>query len=130
MANNRSSNGRYNSNQSNNNNNNNQAPKKHSGCSHKPDKNGNPCTTGWNWSRRHGMMTFLCVVTKKSDVHKSGSGKEWINVMVIVSKEKEVEQKTNGLMDKASGKVIIDTMGMVLNPRAKNGGYCGRFGTK
>lgn len=112
------------------NNNGEQQQKKRTGAKATADKrNGSPVTTGWNYSKRHGLVTFLCVTTKKSDIHKSKSGKEWINVMVKVRYPMQPEQTTNGLMDKMTGKVIIQSMGIVINPKAKNGGYCGRYGT-
>jgi hypothetical protein len=30
-------------------------------------------------------------------------------------------------MHKATGKVVIDKLAVVLNPKAKNGGYCGTY---
>ncbi|RQO68509.1 hypothetical protein DBR40_19910 [Pedobacter sp. KBW01] len=104
--------------------------KKHSGCKYKAtSKNGSPVTTGWNYSRRHGLVTFLCVTTKNTEVHTSKSGKEWLNVMVKVTKPMCADTLVSGLMERHTGKVIVKEMGIVLNPKAPNGGYCGKYGS-
>jgi hypothetical protein len=107
------------------------AQKKHSGAKFKSsDKNGNPCTTGWNKSRFAGFVTFLCVVTSKSVKSESDRGNKYISVMVKVRKQMSPEETTNGLMNTATGQVTIQSMGVVINPKAPNGGYCGRYGKK
>jgi len=140
--NNRGSNGRFqNGGYSNNNNggnwNNNRGnggnnqPRKHSGAKFKSrDKNGNPCTTGWNKSKFAGFVKFLCVVTKNSVKSESAGGRQWISVMVKVQKQMSPEEITNGLMDVQTGLVTIQSMGICLNPKAPNGGYCGKYGKK
>ncbi|WP_131537999.1 hypothetical protein [Pedobacter nototheniae] len=123
-------NNRSNNSRNNNGNNNNQPTKKHSGCKYTPNsKNGTPVTTGWNYSRRNGLVTFLCVTTKNTEVHTSKSGKEWLNVMVKVSKKMCKDELVSGLMERHTGKVIVKELGIVLNPKAPNGGYCGQFGS-
>ena len=37
---------------------------------------------------------------------------------------------TSGLMDQATGAVTINELGLIMNPKAANGGYCGKFGGK
>lgn len=104
--------------------------RKHSGCKYKASSaNGTPVTTGWNYSRRFGLVTFLCVTTKNTSVHTSKSGKEWLNVMVKVSKAMSKDEVVSGLMERHTGKVIVKELGIVLNPKAPNGGYCGRYGS-
>lgn len=107
-----------------------QAPRKKSGAKFTRDKNGNPCTTGWNKSRFAGFVKFLCVVTKSSVESESQTGNKYISVMVKVQKQMTPEETTNGLMNINTGQVTIQSMGIVLNPKAPNGGYCGRYGKK
>lgn len=135
----KSNNGGYNqgNNQYNGNNNNydrsnrNQSQKKHSGSKTGLMKNGEGrYTTGWNKSRQNGFVTFLCVPTSKSVKSESQTGNKYISVMIKVRKHMTPEITTNGLMNLATGQVTIDSMGLVLNPKAPNGGYCGRYGKK
>jgi hypothetical protein len=103
--------------------------KKHSGAKFKSsDKNGNPCTTGWNFSKRFGLVTFLCVVTSSSVKSESGTGKKYISVMIKVRKPMSADFVTGGIMNVATGQVTSDNLGIVINPKAPNGGYCGKFG--
>lgn len=121
-------------------NNNNTPVKKHTGCKYiNSDKNGNPCTVGWNYSRANGLVSFLACVysankekgTKGSDVHESPkSGRKWINVMVKVSPKMAKPFIVSGMMDQATGAVTISELGLIMNPKAPNGGYCGKFGSK
>lgn len=125
MAGKRSNNRNY----GNNNNSNNREQRKHSGAKFiSSDKHGNPCTTGWNKSKHAGFVTFLCVVTKSSVESESQNGNKYISVMVKVRHQMMPDQITNGLMNVRTGQVVVQTMGIVINPKAPNGGYCGRFG--
>lgn len=103
------------------------AAKKRSGAKHGRTKNGDPYTTGWNASRKHGLVKFLCVPYKKSKQSESANGRQWLNVMVKVEKQMAPEFITSGMMDLVSGKVTVQSLGIVINPKAPNGGYCGRF---
>ena len=90
-----------------------------------------PYTTGWNYSRRHGLVTFLCVEYSKSvAVVSPTSNRTWLNVMVKVKKSMSPDFITSGMMDLSTGSVIIKDLGIVINPKAPNGGYCGRYGNK
>jgi hypothetical protein len=91
------------------------------------DKNGNPCTTGWNVSQKHGLVTFLCVFTGKTKVVDSGSGRTWANVMVKVTKQMSPPFITNGMMDVNNGTVTVEDLRLVIKPSAPNGGYCGKY---
>ncbi|WP_025146178.1 hypothetical protein [Pedobacter jeongneungensis] len=124
----RSNNSRSYSN-NNNNSNNNRPAKKHSGAKYKAtSKNGTPVTTGWNYSRRHGLVTFLCVTTKATSVHTSKAGVEYLNVMVKISKAMSKDELVSGLMERHTGRVFVKELGIVINPKAPNGGYCGKWG--
>lgn len=104
--------------------------KKHSGAKFGNDKNGKPYVSGWNYSRRNGLVSFLAVPYNGTSEHQSKSGKTWLNVMVKVNPSMSKPFITSGLMDMASKKVIINELGIVMNPNAPRGGYCGKFGSK
>jgi hypothetical protein len=105
-------------------------PRKHSGAKFKSrDKNGNPCTTGWNKSKFAGFVKFLCVVTDASKSGETQYGK-WISVMVKVQRQMDKELIVSGMMNPDTGRVNIQSMGIVINPQAPNGGYCGKKGKR
>jgi hypothetical protein len=101
--------------------------KKHTGAKSGFDKNGNPYTTGWNYSRANGLVTFLATPYGKSKEVESRSGRSWLNVMVKVSRKMQKDFIVSGMMDLRSGMVTIQELGIVMNPKAKNGGYCGKY---
>ncbi len=105
----------------------NSGQKKHSGAKIVFGKNGQKYISAWNYSGRHGLLSFFVSDYKKTRVHKSKTGKEWANVMVKVSGEKQKPYIVSGLLDMATDRVIINELGMVINPKAPNGGYCGTF---
>lgn len=82
-----------------------------------------PYIRGWNFSRRHGMLSFLCVPTKDIKTASPNSEK-WV---CKVQYEKQRPQHVTAFYHPNSGKVTIPDLQMVLNPKAPNGGYCGRF---
>lgn len=111
-------------------NSNSQRPKKRTGAKFKAkDKNGNPCTTGWH-KGKYGFTKFLCVVTKSSVESESKKGNRYISVMVVVQRDMLPPSKTSGLMNTSTGKVTVESMGIVINPGAPNGGFCGKYGNK
>lgn len=122
MANTRNSNGRYSKDR-----NDSREQKKHTGAKSGYDKNGQPYTTGWNYSRANGLVTFLATPYAKSKESTSGSGRSWLNVMVKVSRKMQKDFIVSGMMDLRSGMVTIQELGIVINPKAKNGGYCGKY---
>ena len=102
--------------------------KKHSGCKTGITRtDGSPFTQGWNYSRAHGLVSFLAVVTKKTHTVTSKTGRQWLNVMVKVQKKLQKDVLFSGLMDVQTGKVIISDQNIVMNPKAPNGGYCGKI---
>lgn len=112
-------------------------PKKHTGCktgsyvAKKGSAHGKgtevPFVRGWNYSKRHGMRTFLASPYSKTKQHKSKTGRIWENWMVTVQQEGQKDFTVSGLYDPQSRKVIINELSMVMNPNAPRGGYCGRF---
>ena len=102
--------------------------KKHSGCKRGVSKkDGSPYTQGWNYSRAHGLVSFLAVCTKGTHETTSATGRKWLNVMVKVQKKFQNDVLFSGLMDALTGKVIINDQNLVMNPSAPNGGYCGKI---
>lgn len=71
------------------------------------------------------LYNFSCVTTKESRLKKSG----WFgNVRIEMLNKVTAEKKTLwSSMEKKTGKVLIDELSFVLNPKAPNGGYCGTF---
>ena len=126
--------GNNNSYQSNNNNNNsNQKPTvKHSGAKltkYFPKTGDNAgqeqfLTTGWRLSKGE-LIAIKCVTTSKSVL----SDKGWFGSIActLTNTKSGVMAFHWGTMEKSTGKVVIDSMAMVVNPKAKNGGYAGTF---
>lgn len=108
----------------------NSAPRKKSGAKYGMDKNGNPFVRGWK-ATRFGLITYLAVPTSKTGSHE-GKTQTWQNWMVKVNPPSGMgnEYTTSGLFSEQTHKVIVATEGIVMNPNAPNGGYCGRFGGK
>lgn len=112
-----------------------QQPRKKSGakCKHftitKGPNAGVPriCTSGWNVSRKGGLNTFLCTTTNKSQ----DAGKGWVGSVRCEVTNKATHQMRVlwGTMQVSTGKVVIPDLGIVINPKAPNGGYCGKFTT-
>lgn len=102
--------------------------RKKSGSKSGIGKNGKPYVTGWNASRQYGLVTFLCVPYSGTGVHESRRGVKWENWMCKVSPKYGKPYLTSCLYD--GQKCIVSDLGIVINPRANNGGYCGRFGNK
>lgn len=81
--------------------------------------------TGWRLSRNKELISVRCVTTSKSKLSEKG----WYG-SVACTFTNTVTGETNfhwGTMHKATGKVVIDKLAVVLNPKAKNGGYCGTY---
>jgi hypothetical protein len=80
-------------------------------------------TTGWMYRKNQGLTSFKCNTTKKSKLSEKG----WIGSImceVITNNQKSLYW---GTMEKKSGKVVINELAIVINPKAKNGGYAGSF---
>lgn len=122
----------YNSNNQNYNNNNNKQKVKHSGAkarTYTPVSGPNQgveqhLTTGWRLSKGE-LIAIKCVTTAKSNL----SDKGWFGSVActFTNTKTGVQSFHWGTMQKNGGKVVIDGMAFVINPRAKNGGYAGTF---
>lgn len=121
---------RNNNNYSNKQQSNNNVPKKHSGAKSGMTKTGKMYVQGWNVSKSNGMVSIIAGPTKNTDTHKSKSGRTWCNWMAKVTPKMAVPFLVSCLYDESTGKVIINDLGIVMNPKAPHGGYCGKFGGK
>lgn len=81
-------------------------------------------TTGWRLAKGD-LISIRCVTTSKSKL----SDKGWFgSVAVTMTNTKTGVQAFHwGTMHQSTGKVVIDSVAMVLNPKAKNGGYAGTY---
>jgi hypothetical protein len=81
-------------------------------------------TTGWRLSKGE-LIAIKCVTTEKSKL----SDKGWFGSIActMTNTKTGVVAFHWGTMEKKSGKVVIDSMAFVINPKAKNGGYAGTF---
>lgn len=81
-------------------------------------------TTGWRLAKGD-LISIKCVTTSKSKL----SDKGWFgSVAVTMTNTKTGVQAFHwGTMHQSTGKVVIDSVAMVLNPKAKNGGYAGTY---
>ena len=100
--------------------------KKRSGC-----KNGfanadqsAPYVRGWNASRRNGFTTIIAGPYKNTKKVTSKTGRVWENWCAKVQNGRQAPYLVSCLFDVSSGRVIINQLGMVMNPRTN---YCGTF---
>lgn len=79
---------------------------------------------GWKLANKQ-LISISCVTTKKSEPTDKG----WAGHIACEVVNKATGQKSFywGTMEIKTGKTVIKDLGLVLNPRARNGGYCGTF---
>jgi hypothetical protein len=81
-------------------------------------------THGWKKTRQ-GFISISCKTTSKSELSEKGwYGHVACNVVNMTTGETNLHW---GCMEKSTGKVIIDKLAIVINPKAPNGGYCGSY---
>ena len=73
------------------------------------------------------MVTFYACPYGKTKIVTSATGRSWGNWMVRVKTAMGKEFIVGGMHDTNSNMVTVREMGFVMNPKAPNGGYCGRF---
>jgi len=103
------------------------AVKKHSGSKTGMGSNKHPWVNGWNYSKRDGITKVFCHPYKGTHATTSKTGKVsevWIAEITVGKDEPYIRPV---LYYPATKKVIVNCLGWVLNPSAKNGGYCGTF---
>lgn len=109
--------------------------KKHSGAkvgvNQKGSRKGEKHITFWNYSKQRGLITGIGTSYSGTKTHESKSGRKWQNWMVVLQNKRTFQEwKTSGLYDLTTGKLIINSMGWVVNPKAPRGGYAGTFTNK
>jgi hypothetical protein len=103
--------------------------KKHSGAKfgYCLGEQSRPFVRGWRFSRRFGMITYMCSTYKNTKRVTSKSGKEWENWCCVITFADGKTQLTSCLYNVQAKKVVLSSLGLVINPSAPNGGYCGKF---
>ena len=106
--------------------------KKHTGCRSKiVNTVGNGeyvCVYGWNYSKTRGMITAVASPYKKAKAVESRSGKTWISYVVKITNKTTLQTTFhNGMFDKATNRVYIKELNMIMSP-ARN--YFGRHISK
>ncbi len=86
-----------------------------------------PFVRGWRVTRRFGLITYLCGPNKKTKRVTSKTGKEWENWTCKIQFGDGNSRLISCLYNPQSKKVTISELGLVINPNAPNGGYCGTF---
>lgn len=106
--------------------------KKHSGCSSGLTKKDQTLyVRGWKFDKRNGLRSFIAGPNKNTSDHKSKtSGRVWQNWTCKITEASGQSFLTSCLYDTTTGKVIINDLGFVMNPKARNGGYVGTFVNK
>lgn len=106
---------------------------KKSGCVTGFDKNKKVFTRGWKATKTNGLTSFFCSSTKYSkEVVSEATKTPWLTgISVKVSNRKNFTESLHwGIMNIQNGKVICKELGIVLNPKAPNGGVVAYIGTK
>lgn len=80
--------------------------------------------TGWRLANRE-LISIKAVTTNKSNLSEKG----WFGSVAVTFTNTKTGQTSFhwGTMEKKTGKVVINEMAFVMNPKAKNGGYSGTF---
>lgn len=101
--------------------------KKRTGCKSGQTKTGKPYIQAWNASKRHGLLSIIAGPYKGTKTSESRSGKRWQNWAVKVQPERSASYMVSGMYDMQGGRLIIQELGMVANPRTR---YFGTFTRK
>lgn len=90
-----------------------------------------PCTWGWKANKFTGITKFFCAPCKHTKtVTSPSSGKIWHCGVACTITNATLGTSTFhfGMMEASTGKVIIDKLGIVINPKANNGGVVATIG--
>lgn len=81
-------------------------------------------TNGWMVSNKQ-FIQISCVTTKNTQLSEKG----WYGnvACTVTNKTAMTESLFWGTMQKSTGKVVINDLNLVLNPKAPNGGYTGTY---
>lgn len=81
-------------------------------------------TYGWMMSKE-GLISVRCTTTSKTVFGDKGWGG---SVACTLTNPKTGASYFHwGTMELKTGKVVVDKLALVLNPKAPNGGYCGTY---
>lgn len=110
-----------------------QKPKKHSGAKmskYYPTTGINKgleqtIVNAWRLSRSGELIKVTAVTTNKSAKGEKG----WCGHVAVTFVNTVTGSKNFywGTMHLATGKTVVNDLGIVINPKASNGGYCGTF---
>lgn len=104
--------------------------RKRSGATAGTTKTGKPYVRGWK-ATKMGVVSIIAgpYVAENSqtrDLKPSKTGRIWQNWAAKVSAPFQPPVIVGALYDTSNGKVRIPSMGIVISPRANNGGYMGK----
>ena len=86
---------------------------------------GKPCVTGWNFRKGQGLISVFCGPYKKTKRGKSKAGKRYETwIAKLYNKTTHQQQILPCMFYPDEGKVVIDQMEWVVNPRTN---YCGTY---
>lgn len=101
--------------------------KKHSGAKTGQDKNSNPYVRGWKFDKFNGLRSFYCTPYTKTKRVTSGNGRTWENWLCKVTKADGSTALHSCMCELSTMKVTINDLSFVINPKASNGGYTGKY---
>lgn len=104
--------------------------KKKTGAKSGTDKNGKPWVRGWKvMPRGLGIMSFLAAPYSNTHRVTSKSGRNWENWAVKVTPPVGMGKPyfQSGLYSPDKGSVIMPEANIIISPRSRNGGYCGKI---
>lgn len=100
--------------------------KKRTGAKSGKDKHGNHYVSGWNASKQRGLISVYCTPYSKTK-ECTKSGRLSYNYMVKVQPKFGQDYIIGGFYFPDKNIVVIPKFGWVVNPDARNGGYCGTY---
>jgi len=102
-------------------------PKKRTGCK-VSSKNGKQYMTGWRLTSKFGMLTYWAFMYKGSHEVVSKNNNRFVTCLVQMTiKATGVTVLKPALWNMSKGTVICQDFNIVMNPKARRGGYCGTF---
>lgn len=82
--------------------------------------------SGWKGAGA-SFMTCICGPYGKTETTDSKTGRKWQNWIAKFQPKNAAPFIQPCLYDMMTGKVVIGSMGLVINPKAANGGYFGTY---
>lgn len=104
--------------------------KKRTGCKLHVSENGNPCLSAFRITKRWGLISYFCTPFRpngKTKVSVSKTGIEHETWTIEVKMESGQKTLYFGFYNTQTKKLTCKDLGLVMNPKAKNGGYCGTY---